>query len=108
MELSHVAARRCGLEVKLFLFAPSPHHLVSSEVHDPVGGGVAHLAIVEKLVCFENTVTSLPCLDAMALLVEPPVAVRVLDRECTQTDVVGHAREVDLLLGRRGEEDQCT
>ena len=82
----------------LFVLGLPHDDLVPPKVHDPIGSGMAHLAIVEELMVLEDTVASLPGLDSVPLLVHPAMAVRVLDGQSTETDVVRRSTEVDRLL----------
>ena len=108
-KLPHGRDRRQGLETVLLVLGLPGHDVVPPEVHHPVGRGVAHLAVVEELVGLEDAVAPFPGLDAVALLVHPAVAVRVLDGQGTQAHVVGRTAEVDGLLwvGGAGAGEGC-
>ena len=53
-----------------------------------MGSCMMHLPVVKELMLFQNTVSLLPCLNTVALLVEKAMAVWVSDTEGTQTNIV--------------------
>ena len=76
------------LEIKLPHFIVSNRCFVALQVHDAIGSGMGHLAVVEQLACLEHTVAPPPSLNVVPPLVKEAVAVWVLDGEGTETDVV--------------------
>ena len=103
--------RECLKEEPLISALPA-HDPVALNVHDAIGGRVAHLAVVKELVDLEDAVAALPRADPVALLVDPAVAVGILDGEGAEADVVSSAsrRKVHRFLrwkqtekGGRGE-----
>ena len=101
MELSHALVGRNSIKIILLVLWFPTEYLITTEIHDSVRRRVTHFAIIKQLVWLEDAVSSLPTLDSVALLVDPAMAVGVLDGEGTQTDIVGCLREMNGLLGGR-------
>ena len=60
VERTHELVRRESVKVKPFVSCSASNYSVTLQVHDPICSSMVHLAIIEELVFFENTISLFP------------------------------------------------